>query len=123
MAEWAPPLPGRVRWVAGYFRFLGVTAVLATLSVGIWNLVVSPAARVEPELNLLQFALTLGAGALLWQTGRLLGAGRRNGAWMALSYMIPGLIALAMQGQLLSVPAAIVLGAAIGLVSAWPQLE
>ena len=123
VAEETPPLPGRIRWVAGYFRIAGAVLAFAVAVSGIANFFAPDATRMAPVLAVPAVVLGLGMCGLLWYTGRLLGDGRRQGAWMAMGYIIPAAIGLVVEGQVLSVSAFVVLAGFLGLVSTWRMLE
>ncbi len=122
LAPISDELPLRVRWVRGYFGFMGYVGlagfVVSATQLLLWSRVPSYLSA-RPWFPLV--ALARGAGWLLAR--RALADGERRGAVLAIVALLPG-IAQAFLGTGVSMSVALTHGiAAIGLLSVWKRLR
>jgi hypothetical protein len=129
LRRWAEeqPLPARLRWTAGYFRWCGVSSAVI-IGVTAAALPFQPAMRAAIAthpgsfvLGLLSVTIT---AAAWWWTGERLLARRRDGAWWAIIALALPVLELARGGR--SPSGLTLLISVLGLVAiatSWRELE
>ncbi len=127
--RWAEdqPLPDRLGWTAGYFRWCGISSALA-LGVFLGIVPFSPELRANVYEHLSEYAFFMLTSAVTaaswWWTGQRLRARQRDGAWMGIANLAIPLLQLSHKNASASMGTLVV--SVLGLfaiLTSWRELD
>lgn len=127
LRRWAEeqPLPDRLRWTAEYFRWCGVSSVVA-LGIAIVSLPFSHGVRAAIAAHPWRFGLSLATLAIIsfswWWTGERLLARRREGAWWAIVALAFPLVERVQGAGLSGVTMLISILGLLAILTSWREL-